>query len=349
MIKLIRLLFLAVFLPGVSSWALTITGNCGGLMLAVDPPPVQVRPLGSIKQLKIVTYNLENFRVAEPNDGPLQNSRGNIVNPKNPQQIADEVKIINTLDADIVTFEELYDFDALKVIDSTKYTPLMVLGNDKQRKIGFGVKSDLPFFVEMQTHETVTWNDKDAGNAQVPLYSRDLPVLLLRTAPDKNPAYIVVGNHGKSKRDRPNDKQSVDLRTAQYLQAQQIIKGYQQQFPNAVILMAGDFNADVRTDPEVEPIRQIMKSPFDVLNVPNDQRTTEIYFNNQEQSTYSQLDNIFVTANGAASVQSVRVVPYFDAQGQPKPYPQNFNERELNDSDHYPVELVINVGNQLSP
>ena len=340
-------LLLAVFIPPSAAWALTISNTCNGLLLAVtNQQNVTIRPLESIKQLKVVTYNLENFRVGAPGAvGPTKNPKGDVVVAKDPKLVNDQINIVNTLDADIVAFEEVYDFNSLKVIDPSKYTPLMILGNDNQRNIGFGVKSDLPLYVEMETHKTVTWFDKDAKQ-QALLFSRDLPVILLRTAPDRDPAYIVVGNHGKSKRDRPNDKESVDLRTAQYQQAQKIIEDYQTRFPKAVILMAGDFNADVNNGPEVAPIRNLMKSPFDIKNIPQEQRITEIYFNDQEQAEFSQLDNIFISANGAAQVLSIRVVPYYDQQGREKPYPKSFQERQQNDSDHYPVELVISTASQ---
>ena len=126
--------------------------------------------------------------------------------------------------------------------------------------------------------------------------------------------------------------------------AQIIKKAYLERFPNAKIIMAGDFNADVNQEPEVEPIRRLLLNPFDILKVPIDQRITETYFDHYDNAHPSQLDNLFVSPNMVDDVVSVEVVPNLDEHGRPKRPPTTHEEAVANDSDHNLVKLVVRTG-----
>jgi len=175
------------------------------------------------------------------------------------------------------------------------------------------------------------------------LFSRDLPVLLLRTSPTGDPVHIIIGNHGKSPRDRNGDRGSEGLRTAQYERAAQIVEQYKSKYPNAGILMAGDFNADTRSSREIVPIKATLNDPFELKQIPLEERITHIYFPLRGPPEKKQLDNIFVSPNLGHQILSVRVIPYLDENGQPKSEPKNFDERESNGSDHGAVEIVIST------
>lgn len=242
---------------------------------------------------------------------------------------------------------------------SERYAPVFIEGNDDERHIGFIIKKDLPFYVSVETHENEMWLDK-TDNRQKKLFSRDLPVLLLRTSPGADPVHIIIGNHGKSPRVVLNDpgspgsqaryekaaQRSEDQRAAQYERAAKLVEQYKAKYPNAGILMAGDFNADVRTAKEVLPLKGSLNDPFEIKQIPLEDRVTHIYFPMKGVPETKQLDNIFVSPNLSHQILSIRVIPYLDENGQPKGDPKTFQEREQNGSDHEAVEIIISTKDQ---
>jgi hypothetical protein len=288
-----------------------------------------------------MSYNLENFKIPEADRNPAQANR-KPVKTKRADLISLQKKLVETWDADIMTAEEIYDEKSLNALVSDRYAPVFIQGNDVDRHIGFIIKKDLPFYASIETHENEMWVD-NTDHQQKKLFSRDLPVLFLRTSPGSDPVHIIIGNHGKSLRDRDGDPGSENLRTAQYERAAKIVEEYKAKYPNAGIIMAGDFNADTHTSKEVAPIRAVLDDPFEIKQIPLEDRTTHIYFSFRGPGEKKQMDNIFVSPNLSPQILSIRVVPYLDQNGQPKPDPRNFKEREQRGSDHEAVEIVLST------
>lgn len=342
---------ISIFLSLVLSstvYGLTFAGgDCNSELASLrQTSSVAVRPLESIPSLKIVNYNLENFKVADNNRNPQSAGKREAV-AKSPDLVQKQKDLIESWDADIVTTEEIFDLKSLQALASDKYAAVFIEGNDSERHLGFLIKKDLPYYVSVDSHKNDTWIDKK-DNRQKPLFTRDLPALLLRTDPTHDPVHIVIGNHGKSMMDRKGDVKSFKLRTAQYVRAGQIIEEYKVKYPNAGIVMAGDFNADTRSAKEVEPLKEVMKDPFEIKNIPLSDRITHVYFPPNAPLETTQLDNIFVSPNLANQILSVRVIPYTDEKGKPKPLALTFNEQAANGSDHEAVELIIATKDQFA-
>ncbi len=307
--------------------------DCELALKNLQKSPAPVRSLASIESLKIISYNLENFKVAAHDRAPQQVNRRPIKD-KAPDLIKLQKNLIESWDPDILTAEEIFDEKSLNALISDRYVPVLIEGNDDERHIGFIIKKDLPFYVSVETHENEMWQNRK-------LFSRDLPVLLLRTSPSSDPVHIVIGNHGKS----PRGQGSEELRAAQYKRAAQIVEQYKRKYPHAGILLAGDFNADTRSASDVAPIKASLNDPFELKQIPLEDRITHIYFPPRGPPETRQMDNIFVSPNLNDQILSIRVIPYLDENGQPKPVPKTFDERESNGSDHEAVEIVISTKN----
>jgi len=315
--------------------------SCNSALAGVQKPSV-LRSLSEIEKLKIVTYNLKDFKVSDSSRVP-QGMKDNVP-IKAPELIKKQRDLLKGWDADIYMLEEVFDKESLKVLVPPGYASIFVEGNDWGRHIAFLVKKDLPLHVSLETHRSETWNN---GNETKKLFSRDLPLLFLRTDPSKPPTHILIGNHGKSMRgDRAT---TAELRTAQYERAREIIEDYEKKYPQAAIIFAGDFNVDMRRSAkEIEPIEESMVNTFDLKKVPSEDRITHVSFY-KGKTSQSQLDNFYVSENMAHQVVSVKVLPYLDEDGNPKDLPENYKERDENGSDHEAVELVISTDDQFNP
>lgn len=238
---------------------------------------------------------------------------------------------------------ELFNTGALK--DS--YDTYLIEGNDERGiDIAFAVRADLDVIVEAETHRNLTWFDP-IENERVRLFSRDLPVFIIKDRETKEVLFVIMGNHGKSKRDRAEgrDFESTALRSAQYLAASEIIKGYMERFgENTPLIFAGDFNTDLQSGRETQPIRELLHDTLDIVGAEN--RVTHNFFPRNGEPKRQQLDGIFVNSRLVKSVRKAMVLPEFDRKtGQVLPEPESFNDRTKNyPSDHHAVSVVLEPG-----
>lgn len=312
--------------------------------------------LGQIGALNFLSFNVQNLlhtvgkyiRV----EGNRYESHPELNSyQKSPQDILRIQKIIEEEMPDIATFQEIEDIMALQYLVSSpklrgKYKVYLIEGNDQRGiDVGFIVKSDLPFVVDYQTHKDITWYDP-VEHVKGPLFSRDLPVVMLRTEQDKNPFLIVIGNHAKSQRDRPGDPNSTILRQAQYAKAAEIIKNYEERYPGVQIIFGGDFNVDVRTSTDIKPLLENnMKSAFDVarVSVSWSERITHSYFQNGSRPHYPQMDDLMVTPGLFSNVIKASVIQYKNEDGSIVPLPKSYKERQRQPSDHNAIKTVIST------
>jgi hypothetical protein len=230
-----------------------------------------------------------------------------------------------------------------------RYRPLLKEGNDiRGIDIGFLVRTNLPWHTNLVSHKEIQFTDPMTGHT-APLFSRDLPVLEIRRKPDDpKPLLVLVGNHAKSKRSMDGDFESTRWRTAQYEEAAKIIQtDYQSQ--GIPVIMAGDFNTDVRFDPEVAPVKSILKSSLEIAPdaLPVDQRVTHTYFprGSKQQPDpppeRSQMDDILVSPG--ITVLSAQIIKYKNPDGTERTLPRSYKERSEQPSDHNPVRAVIST------
>lgn len=311
-----------------------------------------------IPVIRFMTYNVENlFYHVGDFDRVAANNFKKIKPPqdKNPTELQGVAQAISESNPDILVLEEVEGLQSLADFDKNYlqniYNPILLPGNDARGiEIGFLIKKDLPLKVVTETHKDMTWKDPAEGMREVPLFSRDLPVLLfygINDDPAKTkPLFAVVGNHGKSKRNRPGDRLSQVLRTAQYEAASKIIESYYQRFgPQFPILMAGDFNTDVRTSPEVASLKGDLKDALDLVQYPTDARVTQTFHPRNGPTQKSQLDGVLLSPSLSPFVTSAAIYRYKDASGRIKPIPETYDQRSLNPSDHFPI--VVDLSSNL--
>lgn len=244
--------------------------------------------------------------------------------------VSPEVETLNAADG-------LYNTGVL----AGKYRSILIEGNDERGiDVAFAVRADLDVTIEAETHKDTMWNDP-VTHQKVRLFSRDIPVLIIKDGPTGKVLMILAGNHAKSKRDRGGDHESTQLRTAQYEAAKLIFESYKQKYPNTPIFFAGDFNTDAKKGPEVAPIRSIMIDAFDVVGAKD--RVTQTYYPPEGGMIASQLDAVFMTENATRYVLKAEVLPEFDRHtGKRLGVPKSFQDRQDNyPSDHRAIAVVL--------
>jgi len=333
--------------------------SCSGILLDSAPainqsklrPQISVtRNSNEIPSLRLMTYNVENLFM---HVGEFDRVGPNQLEQIHPEQVKSEKNLLGVAHAikesnpDILVLQEVEGLETLIEFNNKylkgQYHPILLRGNDfRGIEIAFLVKKDLPLKVVAESHKDLQWQDPAEGNKTVPVFTRDLPALIFyrkNTDPARSsPLFVLLGNHGKSKRDRPGDPGSNYQRTEQYHQTSQVISDYLQRFgPNTPILLAGDFNTDVQSSPEVSMLRNQLQDVFDTTRSSQENRITHTYHPRQGDTVRAQLDAVMVTPGFSGSILQAVTYRYKDADGQALPIPQNHQERSENPSDHFPI------------
>ncbi len=305
--------------------------------------------------LKVYIHNVENLshsvgkqeRVSATHFRPSTSDRNRGIDQK-PQWKKDElVRLLLQEDPDVGTFTEVEDIEAARELFSShpqlkgKYELFLIEGNDERGiDILTFVRKSLPLRAVYESYKTSTWMDP-VEKKQNPLFSRDIPVLSLFVRGATQPSYIIMGNHAKSKRNRPGDENSNIWRTAQYIGARKIYEKYRQKYGSDVqILFQGDFNLDVQRDNALDPVREVLQSafafapnathPFDII-------THTYHPRGQVQPEYNQMDDIRISENMQGNVLQIYVVNMRDRFGNPLPLALTYEERSKQPSDHWPI------------
>ncbi|MDZ4676807.1 MAG: hypothetical protein SGI74_04780 [Oligoflexia bacterium] len=307
---------------------------------------VNVRELKEIKTMRVMAFNVNNLFTSEVER----------VGPKPPQVKSEfEIKrlrdIIQETNPDFAVFTEVASKASLDKISKgypkTEYESYLIQGNDPRGiNIGFAVKKDLPFHIEQISHKHVMWYDH-ITKKDVPLFSRDLPVLLFRTEANAKPFLILFGNHAKSQRNRKGDPLSSKWRTAQFKGAAKIVEQFKQKFGDVPMIFAGDHNTNVMHSNEIAPLWPHFVDSFNAAPdtlAPGPDRTTFTYHplvrwrpKKEGVAIWNQLDAILFSKGFANSLKSAKIYRYKDALGNVLRLPESFKERGLNPSDHYPI------------
>lgn len=275
--------------------------------------------------------------------------------PKLEEQVLQLKKAMNDINADIAILTEVESLSALQTLSAEiapRYKSFLIEGNDTRGiDIGFLVKSDLPIQTEIFSHKDREWTDPVTHRTS-PLFSRDLPVMILRKDNEQKPFAMVFGMHAISLRGRPDDIQSTRLRTAQFDGAIKIIWEYRKKFGRDIpVILAGDFNTSVMFAPELKAIRDFTASAFDVAlkTIPRAARITHTFHESYidvdkktyERNSMDQLDDIRLLGIPPELVLSASVYRYKDVHGNALPFAMSYELRHQQTSDHLPVVVEI--------
>ncbi len=329
-------------------------GDAAGPVAAAAVP---LRPLDSIRELKLGSYNVLNLfqkvgkHVPDP-DNPGKLKRVSDARPKEEWSLREQGKAILENDLDVVTLQEVENAQALEDFNRDhlggKYKVFLIEGNDERGiDVAFLVKKDLPLQIEHRSHKDETWIDPVWGGGPTRLFSRDLTALVARAEPGGKPLFVLFGTHFKSKRDRDGrDPESRVMRGAQVKRSAEIIGRYRAEFGADVpVMIAGDFNGVVPDEPEFRPLFEAagLVDAFDATPNPPARaaRVTHTYHPRDGAAHQGQMDAILVSKGLRGAVKKAEVYRYRDAQGRIKPIPNTYEERSRNPSDHFPVVVTL--------
>lgn len=331
-LKVILILILSLFIAEAS---LASAAQCSDLFTQIRV----TRYLRDLPRLRLMTYNLENFYI-EPG--------GSKVQLKSPEKVQGVAEVVLDQRPDILIVQEVQSQSALETFNrdflKERYETYLIEGNDGRGiNVGFLVKKDLAVSVELQSHKDFKWIDP-VKNVEEVIFSRDLPALIIRETESSRPSLVIFGNHGKSKRDRPGDPESLKLRTAQIEAIAYITQAYKQRFgEDTPIVVAGDFNTNVGNGPELRPLRADFVDAFDVSPTERNglDRSTHTFHPRGKQVQAHEMDAFFLNEMLVDAVKSARVYRYRDRNGIEKPLPETYDLRAENPSDHFPVVVDI--------
>lgn len=319
-------------------------------------PEVVKRPASELKSLKIMSFNVENlfwrvgkFGFNEEGEFVLLEDKG-APEPKSEEKLSKIRALIWDQAPDIAVIQEVENLSALENLAQHElkglYQPFLIKGNDQRGiEIGFLIRRDLPYFIQHFTNKDEEFEADHELFPSKKIFSRDLPLLVLRAERTQDPFLLIFGNHAKSHRSRSKDPESKILRRAQYEKAAMIIQAFRSKYGDRVpTLLVGDFNTDVKTSPELESLRTIMVSAFEVApeSTPAEERITHSYHPKDLPAVYSQMDDVWVAHSDQGLIRSAFVIPFKDEEGRIIPPATSYEERETHPSDHRPV--VIEIG-----
>lgn len=257
--------------------------------------------------------------------------------------------VINDLKSDVLVLTEVADPMALRQMVNRleeKYSIFWSAGNDPHGlNVAMLLKTDLPLHGTYESHRNMKWVDPVSGKTE-PLFIRDAPALILRKKHETAPYLIVIGVHSKSQRDRYGDPRSELIRRAEFNGYVTLIRGYQRRYgENTRIVLAGDFNTDVRFSPEMQILNETMVSSFDVakLVTPPAGRITHTYHPRDGPTASHQIDDIRVLPFLKGIIEKAYVYRYRNENGTLRPFADSFAERVEQPSDHLPVVVEIST------
>lgn len=306
---------------------------------------------------RVMAYNLMNLmdRVGgydqnQPFKMKKRPGEANDPKPKTPKQQQELAEAFHEERPDFAIVTEVESVNALKEYAQKNlrdaYDSYLTEGNDPRGiDIGLLVKKGLKVEVESRTSKDVMWNDP-VTKTSIPLFSRDLPIWIIKDAATHKPLMALVGMHAKSKRNRDGDPESNIWRTAQMAEGAKIVNELGKELgPEVPLLWGGDFNTNLQGSAEIGPIKSQFKDTFDVAKktiTPNF-RVTHTFHPKNGPTDAKQMDGIFVRPVDANRVEQAHIYRYRDSEGRIKAIPKTYQQREQNPSDHFPVVVDIRL------
>lgn len=193
-------------------------------------------------RLTIAAYNIANaFDVF---DNPYTEDESADVKPR--QELESIAKAIRATDADIVAVSEVENEPVLRsIVDDfladQGYEHVTVTPGNDGRGISLGIVSRFP----IRSVTSYRWQELTLpGEVETWRFARDLMHVKLDIHGRDAPPLHVFVVHFKSKRSVPDDENANKWRTAEALRTRQIVEGLLADDPDALAVVAGDFNSN---------------------------------------------------------------------------------------------------------
>lgn len=295
------------------------------------------KSIDDLTKTKIGTINMQEMEYLK-HSNPFKKPR---------EKIQELANVINEEKLDIAVLLEVENKDVLDAFNGeflkSRYQTFFVRGSDKTNGIGLLLDKELPvktIIESFSNQKTINPLNKN----EIPLFSRDLPALHIRnktTSMNDPPELILLSTHYKSQRDFKGDPRSVNRRTEQVEATNEIIKMYEQKYPSAHIILAGDFNADLNMGKEFnilfEQGRMTDAMDLNQIKLKDSEKITHSYHTKNGKTNYNYMDAVLVNKKMLNKVNHTKIYRYKDNLGIKRKIPANIQERELNPSDHFPV------------
>lgn len=310
------------------------------------------RSISDIKDLVVVEQNFENLgRFVEVSKDHQGRPHEKILEKSFEEKKSLGLRILSAQSqADIIIGVEIKDIqtatDFAEKFLNGLYQPILIEGNDQRGiDVCYFVKKDLPFDFEIQSHRNLLSDNHNQGtSSELPAFSRDLPVLLIRergSSPNTTPLMMLAATHFKAQNPDPKkDEKATERRTEQVKKSVEVLKSYQKKYPKLpIMIISGDFNNDIRTSPEFAPLKDFgftdsMNVTKDGSSPPLSQRGTQYFFTPKKEISNEQLDSIMVKYEGQDYIKSAYILKDLDPNGKPRPQPKTEDEIALRASDH---------------
>ena len=329
---------------------------------AFVPAGKHTRNINDISELSIGQFNLENLLEVESSRSkavPLDTTyfvdeATSVILSKSPVIEKPIAKLkalaltIKRADPDILVVQEVGGMVSLDHFSKTyldgRYKSILIPSRAppnvpvNDHNIGFLVKQDLPFDIEVQSFKNVRKLNEDSR-----LFTRDLPVIMIKAQGSDNPLMAIFGTHFKAF----NDANDWALRVEQVAMAGKIIKKYSQQ-NNLPVFLVGDFNFDILKAVEYRVLRERagLEDAFNLApadkTVPTERRHTQFSFIGNDRH-FTQLDS--VSGNKAVQelklIKSAEIRQHVDQFGTHLALPKYYNQKKDLPSDHAMLKVVI--------
>lgn len=303
---------------------------------------VEMRSLRELERLRLMTFNLENFRFERLQDG----------------QVSAKLRVLGEHmlreRPDIIVLQEVLDRSSLEAFNhwvlENRYRVEFIEGiPGNTHHLAFLIKRNRKVHYEIRSHLREKWVDPISGKEEY-LFWRDLPALMIKEqASDPSPSLVLFGVHGKAMKAREGDPKSVHLRAEQAKRMAQVVEQMWKQFGRSVpTIITGDFNSELNRDPILRPLWKVFRNGFDLsptTKAPEDRQTH--VWQKEQGEVGSELDGFMLSRHLRDHVLSIRVRHHEDIFSSDSTSQQM--KISLSDppgqrpSDHRPVILDLSL------
>jgi endonuclease/exonuclease/phosphatase family metal-dependent hydrolase len=327
---------------------------------------IPVAPSTTALKIKFMQFNVENLflylerldpkqEVQKLNEDQWQKLTEASVSNKPLLKTARLAEAIKNVDADVVMLNEVGGLESLENFNrlflDSKYACHLIEGNSKRGiDVGYLVHSRLNLNVLLTSHRNRSINltypyEANETPKKAHLFSRDVAELRFFKTDPQSPFLICLLTHLKSKLDPDNiDPGGKIRRKAELSTLLQIYKEVKSDFPQAGVIVAGDFNGQAIGE-KIEPEFSIINQETDLLDslslagITGVKTYTQYQFPRYGSAYGLQLDYIWLSKSLENNLvkSETYVYRFKNADGSDLPLPSNSEQVYNLPSDHYPV------------
>jgi endonuclease/exonuclease/phosphatase family metal-dependent hydrolase len=208
--------------------------------------------------------------------------------------------------------------------------------------VSFLIKRDFPYQFEIKTNKDKIVLIEQYNKIVESKFSRDALELHLYDGDAQSPSLICLLAHLKSQISNNYDPKGEYTRTAEFYALINVFENLKNNH-SCPIVVGGDFNF-ILTKKEKDFLAEVgLLEIHDILGSPLEDRVTHIHFDNDGNPNFGQLDYLLVTTGLSVKKEESFTYRFKDYYGQAYAFPKSIKEKRLNESDHYPLVLSIEI------